>query len=220
MSSSSRPFTIKKWVATHYSSNNSKNKTHKSKRYRSSSARSIPLDRFINYARHRVLVGNQLCLAKDGVYTWIIKTIRGHQTFITAPVKTKQELGTLHVNLDDLTGPGEIIAAGELLKLGDDVFYNLQSGTYMADKFKDKRGKPKKTEEDKQKIQEGLRSIADKEFRKMRLNPEFKLAGSTAKNEDRFGGEPILNTMKIITNLNTIKELNGYLSSNKVNNNA
>jgi hypothetical protein len=53
----------------------------------------------------------------------------------------------------------------------------------------------------------------------MRLNPEFKLADSTAKNENKFGGEPILNTMKIVTNLNTINELNGYLSSNKVNNN-
>jgi hypothetical protein len=215
MSSKSKTFTIKKREATHY--NNSG--TRKVKRYRSSSARSIPIERFINYARHRILVGNQLHLAKDGVYTWIIKTIRGHQTFITAPVKTKQELGTLHVNLDDLTGPGEVVAAGELLKLGDEVFYNLQSGTYMADKFKDKRGKPKKTDEDRQEIQEGLRSIADKEFRKMRLKPEFKLAGATAKNENRFGGEPILNTMKIVTNLNTIKELNEYLSGNNVNNN-
>jgi hypothetical protein len=153
------------------------------------------------------------------VYTWIIKSIRGHPSFITAPVKTKQELGTLHVNLDDLTGPGEILAAGELLKLHDDVFYNLQSGTYMADKFKDKRGKPKKTEENKKDIQEGLRTIAEKEFRKMGFVPVFKLASATAKNEDRYGGEPILNTIKIMTNLNTIKELNGYLSGNNVNNN-
>jgi len=214
-SSKSKQFTIKKREATHY--NNSG--TRKVKRYRSSSARSIPIERFINYARHRILIGNQLHLAKDGVYTWIIKTIRGHPAFITAPVKTKQELGTLHVNLDDLTGSGEVVAAGELLKLGDEVFYNLQSGTYMADKFKDKRGKPKKTDEDRQEIQEGLRAIADKEFRKMRLKPEFKLAGATAKNENRFGGEPILNTMKIVTNLNTIKELNEYLSGNNVNNN-
>jgi hypothetical protein len=212
---SSRPFTIKKREATHY--NNSG--TRKSKRYRASSARSIPIERFINYAKHRVLVGNQLSLAKDGVYTWIIKSIRGHPSFITAPVKTKQELGTLHVNLDDLTGPGEILAAGELLKLHDDVFYNLQSGTYMADKFKDKRGKPKKTEENKKEIQEGLRTIAEKEFRKMGFVPVFKLASATAKNEDRYGGDPILNTMKIVTNLNTIKELNEYLSGNNVNNN-
>lgn len=71
----------------------------------------------------------------NGEYTWIIKE---PNILIAAKVRSAQELGTLHYNLDTLSGvPGKVIAAGELkIDRGiGQVKYNLISGSYMESLF-------------------------------------------------------------------------------------
>lgn len=85
---------------------------------------------------------DELVAAPDGVYTWILKDfIVGprdrHRHLVSAPARTKQEIGSLHVNMDNLTKEGSVIAAGELRKTGTSLQYNISSGTYMGDVFVD-----------------------------------------------------------------------------------
>jgi hypothetical protein len=94
-----------------------------------------------NFFANRIYKNQELNKAKTGIYTWIIKTdgsLYATKTF------SKQELGTLHINLKMLTNDedsSDVFAAGEL-ELVDEgygaktVIFNLLSGTYMASKFK------------------------------------------------------------------------------------
>ena len=94
-----------------------------------------------NFFANRIYKNQELNNAKAGIYTWIIKTdgsLYATKTF------SKQELGTLHINLKMLTNDedsSDVFAAGEL-ELVDEgygaktVIFNLLSGTYMASKFK------------------------------------------------------------------------------------
>jgi hypothetical protein len=95
----------------------------------------------------RILKDNQLKYAESGLYTWIIKYKNGNNmnpyTFYAAKTFTKQEIGTLHVNLKMLTnhknGPSDVYIAGELnLIQGSPPIaqFNLLSGTYMEKVFK------------------------------------------------------------------------------------
>jgi hypothetical protein len=84
----------------------------------------------------------ELATAPDGVYTWILKDFivgprERHRHLVSAPARTKQEIGSLHVNMDNLTKEGSVIAAGELRKTGATLEYNISSGTYMGDVFVD-----------------------------------------------------------------------------------
>jgi hypothetical protein len=72
-----------------------------------------------------------------GIYTWILKRIDDRDYFIAAKTISNQEIGSLHINLDKLTKGDKknIKAAGELLLTIDNtIYFNLSSGTYMADK--------------------------------------------------------------------------------------
>ena len=64
--------------------------------------------------------------APDGVYTWIISDVG----FFACRVFSYLELGTLHTDLAARTGSSKIIGAGELSKVGDNIRYNLLSGSY------------------------------------------------------------------------------------------
>lgn len=88
---------------------------------------------------------------KDGLYTWIIRggdmihsqPIQLKQdydnkniTIYASKVKTKQETGSLHTNLELLTREIDgnhlpITAAGEYLFKNGGIYFNLRSGTYM-----------------------------------------------------------------------------------------
>lgn len=91
-----------------------------------------PKQRAYNYFYSQLVWNEQLLKSPDGLYTWILKDIpeRGKDQFIAGRTRTKQETGTLHNNLDFLTGPGVVRAAGELRKTGLNIEFNLQSGTY------------------------------------------------------------------------------------------
>jgi len=80
--------------------------------------------------------------ANPGIYTWIIKGTE-NCTFYATRVFTKQEIGTLHLDLDRQTAEmgdeREIISAGELEVYHHDepplitIAFNLQSGTFTKD---------------------------------------------------------------------------------------
>jgi len=68
----------------------------------------------------------------DGIYVWIIKDSH----LITMPVTSAQEVGSVHVNMwswtpEFGTSPRDVSSAGELIKTGSTVQFNLKSGTFM-----------------------------------------------------------------------------------------
>ncbi len=77
----------------------------------------------------------QIVSAPAGIYTWILKDFENglgrHLVFAQTP--SKQEVGTLHINLDFLTADGNVYIAGELQISEDRKYtYNILSGTYSA----------------------------------------------------------------------------------------
>jgi hypothetical protein len=85
---------------------------------------------------------NQIASADPGIYTWIIKGTE-NCTFYATRVFTKQEIGTLHLDLDrqtmEMGDEREIISAGELEVYHHEnapfitIAFNLQSGTFTKD---------------------------------------------------------------------------------------
>lgn len=99
------------------------------------------LSEIINYFSKQILINEQLQNATPGLYTWIL---RESGNIYASKTISKQEIGTLHVNLDMLTSAdtSNIYAAGELEIVKDDyntpvtIIFNLLSGSYMVKKFK------------------------------------------------------------------------------------
>ena len=92
-----------------------------------------PSPECINYLQEFLLFDEEVIEADTGVYTWALKRFDtdGNLRLIAAPALSKQEVGTLHANLDGLTMPGKILIAGELQIAPDRTFtYNILSGTY------------------------------------------------------------------------------------------
>ena len=76
--------------------------------------------------------------AAPGYYTWIMKDVSGSVHSIAAPTYSKQEIGTLHMNLDRFTVHGPVLIAGELHISPERIYtYNILSGTYTAKLTKD-----------------------------------------------------------------------------------
>ncbi len=72
----------------------------------------------------------------ETLYTWIIKHLSdGNIVLIAARTRGRQEIGTLHTNLDEFTPPGEVLSAGELKRTAAGIEYNLLSGTFMKSIF-------------------------------------------------------------------------------------
>jgi hypothetical protein len=90
-----------------------------------------------NYIRQNIFtIDNFKPGISNAIYTWIIKS---GNNFYAAKTREGQEIGTLHRNIADLT-PGsnkisDIIAAGELKIEGNNLEYNLRSGTFMEPKY-------------------------------------------------------------------------------------
>lgn len=94
-----------------------------------------------DFFSNRIYKNEELINAPGGLYTWILKQ---DGSFYASKTFSKQELGTLHINLKMLTNDdnnSDIVAAGEL-ELVDEgygvntVLFNLLSGTFMASKLK------------------------------------------------------------------------------------
>ena len=182
--------------------------------YRASAKPEKPLNAFIEHAKIKVLQAAVIAAGPDGPYTWILKQTGGPVgaggtiTLAAARTTTQQELGTLHVNLDHYTGEGEIVAAGEFLKAGKTILYNLQSGTYMARNF------PKRASaEANAAILEDLKAKAEAAFTAIGLEPTYNKAPAASDHDVLYGGLPIIDTMEILTTISEMADLDRLLSA-------
>ena len=94
------------------------------------------IQKTLNYFSKRILFNEQLLEAAPGLYTWIL---RESGNLFAARTISKQEIGTLHINLKDLTDKidnSDIYAAGEFEIDLPVIKFNLSSGTFMAKKFR------------------------------------------------------------------------------------
>lgn len=87
------------------------------------------------YFESLIVSNREIATAPDGPFTWILKQTKGGPLLAAARTRSKQEIGTLHRNLADYTPPGDIVAAGEFLKTGPAIQFNIQSGTFMKPVF-------------------------------------------------------------------------------------
>jgi hypothetical protein len=96
----------------------------------------------MNFFSKQIVTNEQLQTAAAGLYTWIL---RESNNIYAAKTISKQEIGSLHVNLDMLTSTvdsSNIYAAGELEIIREEIsapptiIFNLLSGSYMVKKFK------------------------------------------------------------------------------------
>ena len=161
------------------------------------------------FFRNRILKNEQLATGEDGLYTWILKR---DGTFYAAKTFTKQEIGTLHVNLFELTKATtnrkeDIYAAGELfLEHGEygtlHVEFNILSGTYMAPRFK---GLP---EEEQKRIQDGIVSEIQQRLFSWGILSTFLECHIKCSEEERIGGTKLLESAEIATSPENIAMLN------------
>jgi hypothetical protein len=164
--------------------------------------REKPMAEGIMYFTNQIKRNGELRNEPDGLYTWILKKKRTQTTLIAARTRSKQEVGTLHKNLDDFTPEdGILYAAGEFQKTGDTVVFNLQSGTYMKsifDRIKDER----------EKIALRDRYVAE-------ITGEFnRLAGFDSvefADDGSFAGRPMINAADIITTPGNFAKYSEYL---------
>jgi hypothetical protein len=161
------------------------------------------------FFRNRILKNEQLATGEDGIYTWILKM---DGSFYAAKTFTKQEIGTLHVNLDQLTRSPmnrkeDVYAAGELqLEHGDygtvHVEFNLLSGTYMAPRFKGLTGTEVLN------IRAGIVSDIQQRLFSWGIPSVFLECHMGCSEEERIGGTKLLETADIKTTPENIAMLN------------
>jgi len=103
--------------------------------------KSDKLPNILNFFSKKIVQNEELRNAEPGLYTWIL---RESGNIFASKTLTKQEIGTLHINLDILTNKKDnstIYAAGELKIIQKNtepntIIFNLLSGSYMVKKFK------------------------------------------------------------------------------------
>jgi len=172
------------------------------RRYRLSQKAEKSESAVTNYFRKNILLNAAIGSGPDGYYTWLFKLTGEGPLFVAAQTRSEQELGTLHVNMDHLTTPGEVLLAGEFMKVGERILFNLQSGTYMQRRMKGiSAAKRSKMIDD---------SIT--EFAKIGLIATFNEATPTAPKEEQVAGNAIIENAEIVTRLSTLEEYNRLLS--------
>lgn len=128
------------------------------------------------------------------MYTWIIT--REGTLFAAQPI-SNQELGTLHINLAMFNGihKEDVVAAGELRKVGHDVTFNLQSGSFMEQVYS--RGSKNGGNAGGRAALEFPKKLAEEKFRSIGLNPIFNEA-------------PMINAEPILTRSENYKVLTEF----------
>ena len=148
-----------------------------------------------DFFRDRIYKNEGLPNAPPGLYTWILKS---DGNFYAAKTFTKQELGTLHINLKMLTNniePSPVDAAGELQINNDGtVDFNLLSGTYMKSKSKS---------ELRRKMSNVINKLAT-------FGISANFLESSASNEGALGGKKLIEATNIRTSPENIEMLNRY----------
>lgn len=165
------------------------------------------------YFSNRLVTNEQLLEAKPGIYTWIL---RRSGNFYAIKIITKQEIGTLHLNLKlltDLYDPSDIEAAGELEIIIEEkyvpptIIFNLLSGTYMVKKF------DRLSEKDKlflrNQIVENIQNI----LINFGIYSQFlECSGIECSEEEKLGGMKIIEHANIKTSPAKLEVLNSMFT--------
>ncbi len=187
----------------------------------------------IQYFKTLQVYGPALTAEQDGLYTWILKRMdkTGTLLLIAGRARSAQEIGTLHQNLYEYSPPGwlpkgaktgdDVFAAGEFLKEGTNLTYNIQSGSFMGRRFDQLRSAVRKDIQ-RGKAAPGAADAAVAELRARILaatHHEFTALGFTATFADCtepdcepdqvIAGKPMINTAPIKT---TAANINIYRS--------
>lgn len=167
----------------------------------------------VDFFKSRVLLNDDIMRSPDGPHTWILKQ-KPDRSLLFAAGRTvsRQELGTLHRNLEMFTEPGVVIAAGELAKSDTTVAFNLLSGSFMAESFmriKDAAERKRRQEETLQIVADHLKSLGFEEV-------AFLEAPEGTDPDVALGGAPILDAAEIITRLSEIAEYDKLLSASNL----
>ena len=149
------------------------------------------IEKILNYFSKRILFNEQLLEAPPGLYTWIL---RESENLFAARTISKQEIGTLHINLKELTDEidnSDIYAAGEFEIDLPVIKFNLSSGTFMAKKFTN-AGKIKLRNAIVERVEKKLKSISPA------IQPVFlECSDATCSEEELISGRKLIETSNI-----------------------
>lgn len=147
------------------------------------------IEKILNYFSKRILFNEQLLEAPPGLYTWIL---RESGNLFAARTISKQEIGTLHVNLEQLTNKidnSNIYAAGEFEIDIPVIKFNLSSGTFMAKKF---------TNAGKIDLRNEVVETVEKKLKSLTLKPVFlECSDATCSEEELISGRKLIETSNI-----------------------
>jgi hypothetical protein len=149
------------------------------------------IQKTLNYFSKRILFNEQLLEAAPGLYTWIL---RESGNLFAARTISKQEIGTLHINLKDLTDKidnSDIYAAGEFEIDLPVIKFNLSSGTFMAKKFRN-AGKIELRNEVVETVEKKLKSLG------VGVEPVFlECSNATCSEEELISGRKLIEAANI-----------------------
>ena len=161
------------------------------------------IQKTLNYFSKRILFNEQLLEAAPGLYTWIL---RESGNLFAARTISKQEIGTLHINLKDLTDKidnSDIYAAGEFEIDLPVIKFNLSSGTFMAKKFTN-AGKIELRNEVVETVEKKLKSLssadakADAKANAAVIQPVFlECSNATCSEEELISGRKLIEAANI-----------------------
>jgi hypothetical protein len=147
------------------------------------------IEKILNYFSKRILFNEQLLEAAPGLYTWIL---RESENLFAARTISKQEIGTLHINLKELTDKfdnSDIYAAGEFEIDLPVIKFNLSSGTFMAKKF---------TNAGKIDLRNAIVERVEKKLKSLALKPVFlECSDATCSEEELISGRKLIETSNI-----------------------
>ena len=161
------------------------------------------IQKTLNYFSKRILFNEQLLEAAPGLYTWIL---RESGNLFAARTISKQEIGTLHINLKDLTDKiddSDIYAAGEFELNLPIIKFNLSSGTFMAKKFRNAnkielRNEVVETVEKKLKSLSSADAKADAKANAAVIQPVFlECSNATCSEEELISGRKLIEAANI-----------------------
>jgi hypothetical protein len=166
------------------------------------------LPNIFDFFAKRVIENDGLHNAEEGLYTWIL---RESGNIFASKTLTKQEIGTLHVNLDMLTKQKDnttIYAAGELEIIKENnspviIIFNLLSGSYMVKKF------DKLSNSDKLILRNQIVLVVQNKLSTIGIPSQFlECSVLSCSKEELIGGMKLIENANIRTSNTNLAKLN------------
>lgn len=170
------------------------------------------IQKTLNYFSKRILFNEQLLEVAPGLYTWIL---RESGNLFAARTISKQEIGTLHINLKDLTDKiddSDIYAAGEFEINLPVIKFNLSSGTFMAKKFRN-AGKIELRNEVVETVEKKLKSLG------VGVEPIFlECSDAACSEEELISGRKLIEAANIRISPNNFETISTMFNVKNIRN--